>query len=106
VIENFPSASLTKLAFSAETFRLVGEGMREAVLSGTARRLGTLPVPVAAKTGTTEVVKGRQSNSSLIVYAPYDNPEIALSVVIENTGESYSLAIEAARDFLAWYFGR
>ena len=61
---------------------------------------------VAAKTGTTEVIKGGKTNSTVILYAPYDNPQIAMSVVIEDTGENYGLAVQAAKDFLQWYFTR
>ena len=73
--------------------------MHEVVMSGTARySFGVPPYTVAAKTGTGQVFstfgketdKGKvlpkhlQDNSSFIAFAPIDNPQIALAVVIEN----------------------
>ena len=106
MLESFPPQVLTQLPFDRALFTTVREAMREVVLSGTGTRLKDLPVAVAAKTGTTEVIKGGKTNSTVILYAPYDNPQIAMSVVIEDTGENYGLAVQAAKDFLQWYFTR
>ncbi len=106
-IENFSGSELAKLPFDEATIKTVQEGMREVVLSGTGQLLNSLPVPVAAKTGTAEVgAKGGKLNSVFIAYAPYDRPEIAISVVVENIGKNQGLAIRTARDFLDWYFSR
>ena len=107
VTEEFGSEQLGRLPFDETSFSLVREGMREAVISGTAKLLNELPVEVAAKTGTAEVgTKGSGFNSLFVAYAPYDNPEIAISVAIEDIGKTQGLAILTARDFLAWYFSR
>ena len=107
VTEEFQSEQLGRLPFDETSFSLVREGMQEAVVSGTAKLLSTLPVEVAAKTGTAEVgIKGSGFNSLFIAYAPYENPEIAISIAIEDIGKTQGLAILTARDFLAWYFQR
>ncbi|MDP3731248.1 MAG: penicillin-binding protein 2 [bacterium] len=107
VTEEFQSEELGRLPFDETSFFLVREGMREAVIFGTAKLLSTLPVEVAAKTGTAEVgTKGSGLNSLFVAYAPYENPEIAVSVAIEDIGKTQGLAILTARDFLAWYFQR
>jgi len=49
-------------------------------------------------------IKGGQLNSVFIAYAPFDNPEIAVSVVIENIGKKQGLAVLAAKSFLEIYF--
>ena len=105
VVKEFSSEELGKLPFDVNTMQIVREGMREVVISGTAQPLNTLPFSVAAKTGTAEVgFKGGQLNSVFIAYAPFDNPEIAVSVVIENIGKKQGLAVLAAKSFLEIYF--
>ncbi len=107
IIKSFSSQEIAKLPFDEATVNIVREGMREVVLSGTGQLLNSLPVPAAAKTGTAEVgAKGGKLNSVFIAYAPYDSPEVAISVVVENIGKNQGLAIRTARDFLQWYFTR
>jgi penicillin-binding protein 2 len=77
--------------------------MRQTVLSGTAVLLNGLPVPVAAKTGTVQVA-GRGLNSLFTVFGPYDDPEIVMTVLVENINQSQGLAVKVANDFLSWYF--
>jgi cell division protein FtsI/penicillin-binding protein 2 len=78
--------------------------MRATVKVGTAKLLADVGAPVAAKTGTAEVVKGRRTNSLLTAYGPADDPEIAVTFLVEGAGESQAYALRAARQFLAWYF--
>jgi len=105
ITEEFTPQELGRLPFEAAVLRVVQEGMRSAVTSGTAKLLSDLPVEVAAKTGTAEVgVKGKSFNSLFVAYAPYDNPEITISVLVENIGQNQGLAILAAKNFLKQYF--
>jgi len=96
---------LGEIPFNQETINIVKEGMRQTVLSGTATLLKGLPVPVAAKTGTAQVT-GRGLNSLFTVFGPYDNPEIVMTVLVENINQSQGLAIRVANDFLMWYFSK
>jgi penicillin-binding protein 2 len=70
-----------------------------------------VPVTVAAKTGTAETVthdtgSGGQSEPDawFEAFAPADNPQIAIVIMIENAGEGASFAAPAARETLSWYF--
>ncbi|MDO8495488.1 MAG: penicillin-binding protein 2 [bacterium] len=104
-VKVFGSEELAKLPFDRATLDIVRDGLREVVVSGTGQLLGNLPVKIAAKTGTAEVVSGAKVlNSLLVAYGPYENPEIAISVVIENIGPHQGLALQAAKKFLEWYF--
>lgn len=85
---------------------VVRKGMREAVVSGSARSLASLPVEVAGKTGTAETFKGKAPHSWFTVFAPYNNPEIVLTILIENGGEGSTTAVPIAKDILEWYFNR
>lgn len=101
----FDVEKLATLPFDRATLDIVREGLREVVLSGTGQILKSVPVPVAAKTGTAEVFAGGKNlNSLLVAFAPYDNPEIAISVVIEGVGSHQGLALQTAKNFLQWYF--
>ncbi|MEK7583254.1 MAG: penicillin-binding protein 2 [Patescibacteria group bacterium] len=92
-----------RLPFDEATYRIVREGMRQTITDGTAQRLNSLPKPVAAKTGTAQV-GGQALNSLFIVYGPYDNPEIALTVLVEHIPQSQSLGVMVAEKFFSWYF--
>lgn len=101
ISQNQPQV-LTELPFDASTIGAVRNAMRQAVVSGTAALLRDLPVPVAAKTGTAQVT-GRGLNSLFVVFGPYDNPTVAMTVLVENT-QGQGLATRIAHDFLKWYF--
>jgi penicillin-binding protein 2 len=96
--------ALGQLPFSADVVRQMQTAMRRTVTGGTAHILNDLPVSAAAKTGTAEVIKGQRINSFLTVYAPADNPQIALTVLIEGSSSNQGYALRAARQFLGWYF--
>ena len=64
--------------------------------------LKTANIMVAGKTGTAQV--GNKTNGWFAGFAPYDNPEIAIVVVVENVTHGGYTA-EVARDIFAEYFG-
>lgn len=104
VEEKFPQV-WAEIPFDVGVMNIVREGMRRTVTSGTATLLNDLPVPTAAKTGTAQVT-GRGPNSLFTIYGPYENPEIVMTVLVENINQSQGLAIRVAKEFLSWYFGR
>lgn len=63
-----------------------------------------LPVKVAAKTGTAQVPNGKE-NGVIITYAPADNPEIAIAIVIEHAVAGAATAPCAAKIY-DYYFNR
>ena len=63
-----------------------------------------LPVTVGAKTGTAQVgSETAEANAVLVCFAPYEDPEIAIALVVEHGGSGTSVAAIAA-DVLAAYF--
>ncbi len=64
--------------------------------------LADYPVKVAGKTGTAE--NGGSDHANFICFAPYDDPEIAVAVMVEHGAKSYA-AVTAARKILDAYFG-
>ncbi|NLV87393.1 MAG: hypothetical protein GX025_09305 [Clostridiales bacterium] len=62
------------------------------------------PVSVAAKTGTAQIGEGITNNAVFMCFAPYEDPEIAVAIVIEKGGAGAALA-EIAKNVLDYYFG-
>ncbi|MFA5232420.1 MAG: penicillin-binding protein 2 [Candidatus Paceibacterota bacterium] len=86
----------------------VRAGMRETVLSssGTAHSLSYLSGTSAAKSGTAETSKKEVYHNLLTVFAPYENPEIVISAVIESVPYEQLLVNVIVRELLAYYFDR
>jgi len=82
----------------------VRAGMRDTVTYGSGRRLSNLPFTVAGKTGTAQWRKGRPNHSWFTAFAPYNNPEIVVTVLLEEGIEGTTTAVPVARKILeAWY---
>lgn len=90
---------------SAEVIRAVKLGMRETILSGTAQSLADLPVAVAGKTGTAQFGSENKTHAWFVSFAPFENPEIALAILVEGGGEGHSSAVPATKEIYQWYFG-
>lgn len=85
---------------------IIREGMRDAVSYGSATALASLPVSSAAKTGTAQIPKPGYFHNWVTVFAPYDNPEIVLTVMVEEVQGIRAAAIPIAQEILQWYFTR
>lgn len=80
------------------------EGMEAVASTGTASTLfSDYPVRVAAKTGTVQSDSNKINNGVFVCYAPADDPEIAIAVVVENGG-SGSAIMSIAKEILDYYF--
>ena len=88
---------------SSPTLKAVKKGMLSVTEDGTGQAaLGDYKIKVGGKTGTSQV-NGAADHSIFIAFAPFDNPEIAISVVLEN-GSSGFTAGSIVRDMLDAYF--
>jgi penicillin-binding protein 2 len=65
---------------------------------------GNYSIPIAAKTGTTQSSTSASNSGVFVCYAPADDPEIAIAVVIEK-GTSGSTVMTVAADIIDAYFG-
>jgi penicillin-binding protein 2 len=88
----------------SENVAIVRQGMRQAVTGGSARILASLPVTAAAKTGTAQVGGNKNPHAWFTSFAPFDNPEITLTILIENGVEGSATAAPVAREVLQFYF--
>ncbi len=87
-----------------ENIKWIQLGMRENVVSGSGRALNDLPIKAAGKTGTAQYAGNKKAHAWYTSYAPYENPEIALTVLIEGGGEGSETAVPVAKEILRWYF--
>lgn len=86
---------------------VVRQGMRACVTSGSCDKLASLPVSSAGKTGTAETSNLKESTHAwFTAYAPYDNPQVSVTVLVENGGTGYSSAEPVAEQILQYYFSR
>ena len=104
-IESFPSVVRREKFVSPHTLDVVREGMRLTVTEGTAQQLKDLPVAVAGKTGTAQFGSEEKTHGWFESFAPYENPEIVLLVMIEGQmkEDTYN-AVPITHDVLKWYF--
>jgi penicillin-binding protein 2 len=95
-----------ELAIDKKYFDVVRKGMYMVVNgSGTARAIHTPIVDIAGKTGTAENPHGKD-HSWFIAFAPFDNPKIAVCVMVENAGFGAAVAAPLAqRIILKYLFG-
>ena len=93
------------LAVQQENLDAVLGGMQLATSEGTASAaFADFPFKTGGKTGSAQVSRG-SSNGIYVGYAPYDNPQIAVAVVIEHGGSGGN-ASHVARDvFWQYFFG-
>ena len=85
--------------------KAITEGMLMVTQPGgsAARYFQDLDVKVAAKTGSAQVSSATESNGLFVCFAPYDDPQIAIAVVVERGGSGATLS-NIAVDILDYYF--
>ncbi len=86
-----------------ENLKVVKEGMRMATTMGTARSLQVLPVTSGAKTGTAQTSRPGMNNNWVAAFAPYEDPEIVITVIIEEREGVTPVATHLARDIMMEY---
>jgi len=104
LIEEIQPQILNANFIDPKNLRVVREGMRQAVTAGSASGfLDNLPVSAAAKTGTAEL-GGDYYHNWITVFAPYDDPKIVLTIVIEKVKGVKVATLPVAQEILNWYF--
>ncbi len=97
-----------RVAVSKDNFKIVREGMRQVLTDGTTCEclFNNVPVAVAGKSGTAETntPDGKAPHSWFMGFAPYDNPEILATVLVEEAGSGSAYAAPAVAKTLESYF--
>lgn len=109
IVRKIDPQTIRKLPIDPQEFAIVRDGMRNAVTHGTAINVDLVDVNVAAKTGTAEYY-GPKINGHLPThawftsFAPYENPQIVVTVFVYGGGEGSAVAAPIAADILRAYF--
>lgn len=106
ILKEFAPEERAKVPASPENLKIVREGMLEVTRPGgtSAWTFYDFPIPVAAKTGTAQKAGQEYDNAIFVAFAPYDDPQIAIAIVVEQGG-SGSLTSPIAKAVFAEYFG-
>ena len=105
VLFSFRKRVLSRLPLAPEKLELVRRSMKAAVEHGTCRGAALPNISVAGKTGSAEVAGSRLTHGWFICFAPYENPTIAVAVILEKAGHGGTVAVPVARKMLEAYFG-
>jgi len=111
LIEKIEPEILKEDFIKEKNLEIIRQGMREAVTYGSAVNwLNSLPVKAAAKTGTAQtgkkdkIDKKDYLDSWITVFAPFDEPEIVLTLMVEDVKEGQVAVLPVAKEVLEWYF--
>ena len=104
IFESKPTA-VENVEVSEDILNAVRQGMRGVTDEGSAKKIFSgYPIEVGGKTGTAQISKKASNNALFVSFAPFENPEIAVAVVIEH-GFRGANAAYVARDIYDEYFG-
>lgn len=115
-VKEFPPEVLKQIDLKPEHFRTVKDGLLAVVNEprGTGAAARLYEVKVAGKTGTSQVVKLKETKGPVayehrdhalfVAYAPFDKPEVAVSVVVEHGEHGGGAAATVAGQILRRYF--
>ena len=118
ILRRVRSADMTEPIYSYEPtvlnqiretyyIEILQDGMKEATRrasTGTAASVfNDYPIRVAAKTGTVQIEGSEVNNAVFVCYAPADDPEIAISIVVER-GVAGSAIMNIAKSIFDYYF--
>jgi len=117
ILHQFKPVVKGRLGAKPAHLALVQKALTAVVSYGTGRRAYLPNVEVAGKTGTSQVVSleleksGKkirkfQNHALFVAYAPADDPQLAVSVIVEHGGQGGEVAAPLARQMLAAYFGQ
>lgn len=103
IIDSTPTV-LNTLQLASGTLDIVKEGMLSVTEDGTGSgTFGSYSIKVGGKTGTAETSLGGD-NSMFIAFAPYEDPEIAVAVIVEHGGHGSGNGALVKAIFDAYFF--
>lgn len=104
VVEEYRPEARDEINLDPANMEAVKYGMGMVASEGSAAGyFKDLGVKIGVKTGTAQVARNSEANALLVAFAPYDNPEIAVSLVVEKGG-SGTLVAAIAAEILDYYF--
>ncbi len=109
IIKEIKPEIISQDLFLLENIEAIRQGMRRAVTgigvpNASATILQSLPVSSAAKTGTAQTPRENLFHNWVTVFAPYESPEIVITVLIEDVRGIQLASTLVAKEILEWYF--
>ncbi len=104
VYQKQPQALVSKFLDDAN-LQVIQQAMRDTVTVGSGRLLSKLSVNAAGKSGTSQF-DGSDPNKThawFTAYAPFEDPQIVVTVLVEAGGEGHVAAEPVVRDAIAWW---
>ena len=99
-----PDTPLNTVEMSDSTLKAVKEGMLALTTTGSlSGYFKDCVVSAGAKTGTAQITKSVENNGVFVCFAPYDDPQIAVAIVIEKGGSGSGLASTAVEILNAYF---
>ncbi|MDD2807754.1 MAG: penicillin-binding protein 2 [Patescibacteria group bacterium] len=103
LVRSFETKVLGNNFISSKNIDIIRRGLRQGVLAGSSKRLGTLPFTVASKTGTAEFADAKEPHAWMTAFAPYEKSQIVVTVLVEEGVEGSTVAVPVAYDILNWW---
>lgn len=102
----FQPLILNQNFIAPENIDAIQDGMRLSITSndGTAKALRDFDIKVAGKTGTAQFNNNEKEHAWFTAYAPYNNPEVVVTVLVEGGGEGGDTALPVVRRIMSEYF--
>ena len=105
VLDEYEPEAVRQVAVKPETLAFVRQAMLGVVSEGTGARAKVPGIPIAGKTGTAQVVRKGEGKGQadlkdhgwFVSFAPVDNPQIAVVVLVENGGFGGQVAAPVAK---------
>lgn len=111
IVKKDNCTKLTDKLISTQTLNIVKEGMVEACATGGTAypffdyKVGERSIKIACKTGTAEFGDPKDATHAwFFAFAPIDNPQIAITVLVEGGGEGSSVAAPIAKSIMDEWF--
>ena len=104
MIYTYEPEVLSTVEIEDKNLNAVKAGMLALTTEGSvSRHFANLDFKVGAKTGSAQVSAQTESNAVFVCFAPYEDPEVAVAIVVEHGGSGSELGAIAA-DILSYYF--
>ncbi len=104
VLHTYQAQPRSTIDIQPENLKAVKEGMLALTTKGSvASAFRDVPVQVGAKTGSAQVSANTESNAVFVCFAPYEDPQIAMALVVEKGGSGSELG-KIAASILKYYF--
>lgn len=104
LFQSKPEVLINKFA-REEYLTVVQRGMRQTITAGSGLRLNALPITSAGKTGTSQFdgADPKRTHAWFTAYAPFEDPQIVITVLVEAGGEGYVAAVPVVKEALLWW---